>query len=52
MKSTRRTVCVLVAVGCLLAAGAAATAATATGAKTVTISVASLIPGSSDAAVT
>jgi multiple sugar transport system substrate-binding protein len=51
MKSTRRTACVLVAVGCLLAAAAAATAATATGAKTVTISVASLIPGSSDAAV-
>ena len=50
MKSTRRTACVLVAVGCLLAAAATAAGATS-GAKAVTISVASLIPGSSAAAV-
>jgi multiple sugar transport system substrate-binding protein len=50
MKSTRRTACVLVAVGCLLAAAATAAASTSS-AKAVTISVASLIPGSSAAAV-
>jgi multiple sugar transport system substrate-binding protein len=50
MKSTRRTACVLVAVGCLLAAAATAAASTSS-TKAVTISVASLIPGSSAAAV-
>ena len=50
MKSTRRTTCVAVAVGCLLIACATAAGATAS-AKAVTISVASLIPGSSAAAV-
>ena len=50
MKSTRRTKCVTVAVGCLLIACATAAGATAS-AKAVTISVASLIPGSSAAAV-
>ncbi len=50
MKSTRRTTCVVVAVGCLLIACATAAGATAS-AKAVTISVASLIPGSSAAAV-
>jgi multiple sugar transport system substrate-binding protein len=51
MKSARRTTCVAVAVGCLLIACATAASATAGAAKTVTISVASLIPGSSAAAV-
>jgi multiple sugar transport system substrate-binding protein len=50
MKSTRRTTCVAVAVGCLLIACATAAGATSS-AKAVTISVASLIPGSSAAAV-
>jgi len=50
MKSTRRTTCVAVAVGCLLIACATAAGATVS-AKAVTISVASLIPGSSAAAV-
>jgi multiple sugar transport system substrate-binding protein len=50
MKSSRRTTTVAVAVGCLLIACATAAGATA-GAKSVTISVASLIPGSSAAAV-
>jgi len=50
MKSTRRTKCVAVAVGCLLIACATAAGATAS-ARAVTISVASLIPGSSAAAV-
>ena len=50
MKSTRRTTCVVVAVGCLLIACATAAGATSS-AKAVTISVASLIPGSSAAAV-
>src|SRR3984885_16307194 len=50
MKSTRRTTCVAVAVGCLLIACATAAGASAS-AKAVTISVASLIPGSSAAAV-
>jgi multiple sugar transport system substrate-binding protein len=50
MKSTRRTTTVAVAVGCLLIACATAAGAAA-GAKSVTISVASLIPGSSAAAV-
>ena len=50
MKSTRTTTCVAVAVGCLLIACATAAGATAS-AKSVTISVASLIPGSSAAAV-
>ena len=50
MKSTRRNTCVAVAVGCLLIACATAAGATAS-AKAVTISVASLIPGSSAAAV-
>jgi multiple sugar transport system substrate-binding protein len=49
MKSARRTTTVAVAVGCLVIA--CATAAAAAGAKSVTISVASLIPGSSAAAV-
>src|SRR5689334_3365625 len=49
MKSTRRPAFVLAAVACLFAASV--TAAGASGAKTVTISVASLIPGSSAAAV-
>ena len=50
MKSSRRTTTVAVAVGCLLIACATAAGAAA-GAKSVTISVASLIPGSSAAAV-
>jgi multiple sugar transport system substrate-binding protein len=50
MKSTRRITCVAVAVGCLLIACATAAGATSS-AKAVTISVASLIPGSSAAAV-
>src|SRR3954466_8909094 len=50
MKSTRRTTCVAVAVVCLLIACATAAGATAS-ANAVTISVASLIPGSSAAAV-
>jgi ABC-type glycerol-3-phosphate transport system substrate-binding protein len=50
MKSTRRTTSVAVAVGCVLIACATAAGATS-GAKAVTISVASLIPGSSAAAV-
>ena len=50
MKSTRRKTCVAVAVGCLLIACATAAGAMAS-AKAVTISVASLIPGSSAAAV-
>jgi multiple sugar transport system substrate-binding protein len=50
MKSTRRNTCVAVAVGCLLIACATAAGAMAS-AKAVTISVASLIPGSSAAAV-
>ena len=50
MKSTRRTMCVAVAVVCLLIACATAAGATSS-AKSVTISVASLIPGSSAAAV-
>jgi multiple sugar transport system substrate-binding protein len=50
MKSTRRTTCVAVAVGCLLIACATAAGATSS-ARAVTISVASLIPGSSAAAV-
>jgi ABC-type glycerol-3-phosphate transport system substrate-binding protein len=50
MKSTRRTTSVAVAVGCLLIACATAAGAMAS-AKAVTISVASLIPGSSAAAV-
>jgi multiple sugar transport system substrate-binding protein len=50
MKSTRRTTTVAVALGCLLIACANAVGATS-GAKPVTISVASLIPGSTAAAV-
>ena len=50
MKSTRRNTSVAVAVGCLLIACATAAGAMAS-AKAVTISVASLIPGSSAAAV-
>jgi ABC-type glycerol-3-phosphate transport system substrate-binding protein len=50
MKSARRTICVAVAAGCLLIVAATAAGATS-GAKAVTISVASLIPGSSAAAV-
>jgi multiple sugar transport system substrate-binding protein len=51
MKSTRRTMTVAAAVGCVLIATATAAAATADKRASVTISVASLIPGSSDAAV-
>jgi multiple sugar transport system substrate-binding protein len=51
MKSTRRTMTVAAAVGCVLIATATAAAATAGKRASVTISVASLIPGSSDAAV-
>jgi multiple sugar transport system substrate-binding protein len=50
MKSARRTTCLAVAVGCLLLAAATAGGATSS-ARAVTISVASLIPGSSAAAV-
>lgn len=50
MKSTRRTASVAVAVAAVLVACATAAGATSR-AKAVTISVASLIPGSSDAAV-
>jgi multiple sugar transport system substrate-binding protein len=50
MKSTRRTTTIAVALGCLLIACANAVGAS-TGAKPVTISVASLIPGSTAAAV-
>jgi multiple sugar transport system substrate-binding protein len=50
MKSARRTICVAVAAGCLLIVAATAAGATS-GSKAVTISVASLIPGSSAAAV-
>ena len=50
MKSTRRTTTVAVALGCLLIACANAVGATS-GATSVTISVASLIPGSTAAAV-
>jgi len=51
MPSTRRTMTVAVAVGCLLIACATAAAATTKQRASVTISVASLIPGSSAAAV-
>ena len=50
MKSARRTICVAVAAGCLMIVAATAAGATS-GANAVTISVASLIPGSSAAAV-
>jgi multiple sugar transport system substrate-binding protein len=49
MKSTRRTTCVAVAVGCLIACATAAGATSSS--KAVSISVVSLIPGSSAAAV-
>ena len=49
MKSTRKTTIVALAVAALLAV-CATTAAARSDAKTVTISVASLIPGSTDAA--
>jgi ABC-type glycerol-3-phosphate transport system substrate-binding protein len=49
MKSTRRSTWIAVAAACVLAALASSVSSAAT--KTVTISVASLIPGSTDAAV-